>query len=256
MRKLLTFLLVLTAFFSAYPQKLPKVQTASVRAPANIKIDGKIIEWGDKFQAYNTATDVYYTLSNDDENLYLALRVKEPYVFDNIIKHGLRFTVNHSTNKKDVSPVIITYPAMTHDDRWAILNLIATRSNEGASKPVNNSAEALNSLLKAKSKFIKVEGISDIVDKEIPLYNDRGITAVSAFEKPFAYVYELAIPLKYLSLSSGGTTAFSYQIKINYPDPNEKRPPQPPPPPNVKVFESLKVSVAITDFSGEYTLAK
>lgn len=82
MRKFtLTFiklLVILTGQLSvAFAQKLPKVQTTSVWAPPNIKIDGKTTEWNDRFQAHNTGNHVFYTLSNDNKNLYLALRMED-----------------------------------------------------------------------------------------------------------------------------------------------------------------------------------
>ena len=58
----------------ANAQKLPNVQQASLRAPENVKVDGKPTEWGDKLQAYNKATDVFYTIANDYNNLYLIIQ--------------------------------------------------------------------------------------------------------------------------------------------------------------------------------------
>ncbi len=40
-------------------RKLPNVQQVSLRAPANINIDGKTTEWNNRFQAYNDTTHVY-----------------------------------------------------------------------------------------------------------------------------------------------------------------------------------------------------
>jgi hypothetical protein len=57
MKKLQLLLLAVLAFANANAQKLPNVQQVSLRAPANIKIDGKATEWSG-FKALNTATDV------------------------------------------------------------------------------------------------------------------------------------------------------------------------------------------------------
>lgn len=51
-------LLFLLYGFSVGAQKLPNLQQSSMRAPANIKIDGKPIEWG-QYQAYNRATEIF-----------------------------------------------------------------------------------------------------------------------------------------------------------------------------------------------------
>ena len=55
MKKILSILFAVITF-TATAQKLPNVQATSLRAPANIKIDGKATEWNDKFQAYNHST--------------------------------------------------------------------------------------------------------------------------------------------------------------------------------------------------------
>jgi len=68
--KHLTIICFLMIGFFANAQKLPEVQTVNLRAPAGIKIDGKPTEWDSKFQAYNKSTNAFYTIANDDDNLY------------------------------------------------------------------------------------------------------------------------------------------------------------------------------------------
>ncbi len=63
MKKTLWVILLFTT--QAIGQKLPNIQTASLRASANIKVDGKAAEWGNKLEAYNNTTEVFYTLAND-----------------------------------------------------------------------------------------------------------------------------------------------------------------------------------------------
>jgi hypothetical protein len=258
MRKTTLIILSIAAFANAFAQKLPNTQQVSLRAPANLKIDGKATEWGNQFKAYNNATDVYYTLSNDDENLYLCLVAKQYSSLSKIARTGVRFTVNHSTSKKDTSPVVITYPALARADRSALAGLFETRNFEGVKVPIDHSAEALNKLLRTKSKLIKVEGVKDIDADNLSIYNDKGITSASEFGGPSLYTYELAIPLKYLNLNKD-QPAFSYQIKLNYVDEKEEaafRASQPPPPPNTIMLQPVLSYIAVTDFWGEYTLAK
>src|SRR4051812_6120351 len=93
----LTFIAIIALLFGALhlqAQKLPNVQEAALRAPATIKIDGRLNEWKDSLQAYNKATQVYYTVSNDDENLYLAVKADEPRVITKIIDVGITFMIN------------------------------------------------------------------------------------------------------------------------------------------------------------------
>lgn len=103
-------LAILSCFLgiNVHAQKLPKVQQESVYAPVNIKIDGKATEWDGKFQAYNRANCVYYTVSNDENNLYLTVYVSEWINLDKLIYGGLAFTVSNPVNKTE--NVSITYP--------------------------------------------------------------------------------------------------------------------------------------------------
>ena len=79
---------IISASFAANAQGLPKVQQESIYAPANIKIDGKALEWGDKFQAYNVSNHLFYTLSNDDKNLYLIVFATDNATSSKIIYGG------------------------------------------------------------------------------------------------------------------------------------------------------------------------
>ncbi len=266
MKKSILFLTAALAFVYTNAQKLPNVQKASVWAPQNIKVDGKTTEWDDKYQAYNNATDINYTLSNDDKNLYLIIKAAGSMnIQGKILSAGISFTVNHTLNKKDAYAVTVTYPMIKVKDKdWKLVSDLfhsTTWSNiEGNSVKVHSpSLTNLNAAFIKASKYIGITGIKSVAGNEIPVYNDLNIQAAAAFHEPDAvYVYELAIPLKTLALPEGDTKAFSYHIKLNVsesftkqlsaPAPissNLEAPPQPAP-----------QYLSSTDFWGEYTLAK
>jgi hypothetical protein len=248
--RLLISALLLTAFYSADAQILPKKQKASVRAPANIKIDGKATEWDNKFQAYNNATDIYYTISNDDENLYLIVQAKYHAVIDNMIRGGITLTINHSSKKDDAGHIAITYPVLRDAAMADVSNMFAHKAierKEAKQAPIN--VDDLNRLLRDRSKIIYVEGIKAITDTAISVYNDDNIKAAAMFDNHVNYTYELSVPLKYLGLPGDGS-GFSYQIKVNPPADVHPTGHSMPPPPMMMEQEST------TDFWGEYILAK
>lgn len=74
-------------------QKLPNVQTGSLRAPVAIKIDGQISEWDNKLQAHNSVDDIRYTISNDDENLYLTLVAPYKEPCRKALRAGITFSI-------------------------------------------------------------------------------------------------------------------------------------------------------------------
>src|SRR6187402_1229772 len=97
--KLLSAALLFT--ITATAQKLPGKQKISLRAPGNIKIDGKADEWDNKLQAYNNATETSYTISNNGETLFLTIQSTYRDVVYKILTGGITFTINHTTNKTD-----------------------------------------------------------------------------------------------------------------------------------------------------------
>ena len=230
-------------------QKLPKIQQGSVRAPNDIKIDGTATEWNDQFKAYNPATDIYYTLSNDDDMLYLAVKADRHEIADKILRGGITLTINHSVQKKDPEAVSITYPVLRDDDMSAVANMFARKSFDQGDGVVTTTKN-LNQVMEAKSKVINIEGIKTITGHSISVYPPPGIPAVGLFDTQNNYTYELAIALKYLDLPDNGASAFSYHIKVNDLPEQHMNPGSRPSPP------VIITQLGTTDFWGEYTLAK
>jgi hypothetical protein len=99
--KLLMLVFSFFIFLSAVKAQELKIQQASVRAPDKVKIDGKTDEWGKLFpQAHNPDIRVYYTLANDDKNLYLVLLSQGPYPNKKITLGGMSLIISHSLEKK------------------------------------------------------------------------------------------------------------------------------------------------------------
>jgi len=246
--------LALYAFpFSVNAQKLPTVQKISVFAPADMKVDGKANEWHNQFEAYNNANDIYYTIANDNDNLYFVIRAKYNEVLDKIIRGGITITINHSVNKKDLNAVSVTYPVLRDNDMTLVTSMIARKSYPKANSDTSVTVQVddLNQLLESKAKQINIAGIKSIADSSISVYNTQGLKAAELFDRKMQYTCELAIPLKFLSLSAG--RPFSYQVKLNEPAAFKLIPGGKFPPPMVG---QGGIKIATTDFWGEYVLAK
>jgi hypothetical protein len=255
--KALTIITLLT-FFSitvADAQKLPGKQKESLRVPISLKVDGTTSEWNNKFQAHNNATDISYTIANDDEKLYIAVNATYRDIIDKILRGGITFTINHTLKKKDEKPVTITYPFIRDEGVGTITNTYLHNYNEkrdGGTETIN--VTSLNEILGKNYKLVNVTGVAEIAEPQISIYNAIGIKAASKFDEHLAYTVEMAIPLKYLALPNNGADSFSYQIKINEPAEVKRRSPSTgsidaPPPMAITSF-------AATDLWGEYTLAK
>lgn len=214
--KLTLSALLLGIGFTAGAQKLPNVQQASVRAPSSIKMDGKAAEWDYQFQAYNNATNVFYTLSNDDNNLYLTVRATDQSVINKILRGGITFTINTSGKKNEKGGASITYPIFGTDrPRITFKNMPEIIPGNAVSvKRADSFMYANNAMLDAKSKNIITKGIPG-VDTVISVYNEDGIKAVEAFDNKMLYTCEFAISLKHFGLSVDNATKFAYNFKLN-----------------------------------------
>lgn len=248
------FLIILITLiaFAANAQKLPAVQQASVNAPADIAIDGKATEWDNKFQAYNKTTGIYYTLSNNEDHLFLTVQATDPNMINKIVAGGLTFTIQKSGKKNDKDAISIIYPYFTKKNR-PYFNL---KAEQGYSAVLKDSiAKADNKQLDYLMRTIRVSNISD-VDTVITVNNENDIKVAQAFNNNLVYTLELSLNLKQLGISQGGSSKFSYHIsigdlvikglerrsEINYST-------------DVMGYDN-SAAVPTYDFWGEYTLAK
>jgi hypothetical protein len=212
----LSIVLILITY-AANAQKLPNVQTVTVPAPVNVKIDGKANDWNNQFQAYNKATDVSYTIANDKDKLYLVLQSTDEFIIKKMIWGRVIFSINKAAKKEDPNNIMISYPIIDRKDRPAINFKEMPKIIDGNPASVTAANEFMNlsnRRLAEKSKLIKVTGVKGL-DTLISVYNADGIKAASAFDNKMAYTYELAIDMKMLGLSANSADKFYYNIMLN-----------------------------------------
>jgi len=200
--------------FSLSAQAQKTVQESAVWAPDNIKADGKLNEWGDNLQAFNKATQVYYTMANDNQNLYIAMRSANQNAANKIVAGGLNLTINAAGKKSDKDAVVIVFPT---PNIASLSNRVAPavrQPGETGRPQVDNEliAEIQKAAIEA-AKEIRQHGIKEIADTSLSIYNQYGIKAGISYDAKGNLLYELVVPLKYLHLTDG--TAFAYNIKVN-----------------------------------------
>ncbi len=205
-------------------QKKPEIQTISLTAPKNIRVDGKANEWNDSFAADNKRVSVLYSLANDDKNLYLIIKAIGAGTINKILAGGITFNINSSGKKTDKDAFSITYPL--------VKKTIRVQSGQNQVRPSAGSAYAQTSkdltiaqkdsvaIIQHKAKLatvkeIKIAGFKNIADSLISIYNEYGLVARTAMDTKGALIYELAIPLELLSISITEPKEFAYQIKVN-----------------------------------------
>jgi len=267
MKKINLFILATLSFASAYAQKLPVVQQKAVMAAANVKIDGKINEWGDKLEAYNPATDIFYTIANDDKKLYLVVKAADRYNITRIVNGGIKLSIQKNGSKNDNGTPSIQFPYMEKGKRVSFIQRLDLGGATGERKAftLDSAMQANNKKLRVNVKQIYTRGIAG-VDSLLSIYNDQGIQVAHTFDVDKTYTAEIAIDLKHFGLSAADASKFAYHIAVNggvnqYSmgisfgmgtnadgTPAEAFTKQ--------LNEHVKIQGLTTDFWGEYTLAK
>jgi hypothetical protein len=224
-----TFHTILLAGFSlsGYAQKLPDVQSAGLIAPAGIRVDGKNKEWNDSFQALNKRTNIYYTIANDDNNLYVAIKSTDGANNTKIMAGGITFSVNPDGKKREKESITLTYPVVNRGNmnrgggqgggrRMMMGTMMSSSGGQQQSKEQRDSMmAAMQRTQLAQVKEIKISGFKNTTDTLISIYNEHGIKAVASVGADNAFFYEIAIPLAAFGLSKDSSTDFAYNIKLN-----------------------------------------
>jgi len=220
--KIMIAALLLTGInLSAEAQKLNNIQENGVWAPKNVKIDGKLREWDDTFQAYNKTTSIYYTMANDDKNLYFIMKSTDQIINNKFIAGGIDITINTTGKKKEKDAYVIEYPLV---DMTALRSqVMSMRSGIGQAPPrqgddamggMDSATIAMRRKALTNIKELKLTGFAaaDVPDTVISIYNEYGIKTGVDYDAKGNLTCEIAIPLKYLHLNGND---FAYNIKLN-----------------------------------------
>lgn len=205
----------MSASFIAGAQKLNNVQEGAVIAPLAVKIDGKFAEWENTFAAFNKTTKLFYTIANDDKNIYLFVKSADAINNTKIMGGGVTLTINTANKKKEENAFVVTFPIINR------ANMRGLRRPRGAGQgTVQDSASLAEAAAARKTaiasiKEIGVLGFKDIPDSLISIYNEYGIKAAANYDADANLLFEIAIPLKLLGLSAANPKEFAYNLKVN-----------------------------------------
>jgi hypothetical protein len=263
MKKLGLIFIFMFAAIAGYAQKLPKVQNESVWVPANIKIDGTAAEWNYKYKAFDLRNHIFYTISNDDKNLYLIIHTAEQHTINKIYVGGVTFKVI-SVNHPHATPVAISYPYRFGNNG---IYLHAKNEFDKLKKDSIANGQKIRDLLQLKNKDfttmwkeLKAAGIKALNDTVFAVYDAGGIKVKTLFDNQLDYTYELALPLKYLETVLNNSDKLRFDIRLNGGelDNGRMRPSWRFIGPDGSEVVDMNVLYTHdpTDFGGVYTLAK
>lgn len=265
MKKLQLLLLAALLFANAQAQKLPNKQEGALKISKKIKVDGVSLEVGGQYNAFNNATGLFYSIANNDKQLYIVLQANEPEIINKIALTGVKFTIKSVDDKN--ARVSLTYPAQSKDVH-VYFNLTTRKGQQPdtSKKTVDSIMAANNKKATENFKRIRVEGLANA--DTISIYNDLEIEAFGKFDAKKAFTVEMALPLEILRKEINQANTFAYEITVNGAPPIWVGPSvttgSTDPAATARAEEQFRKTIenfnakrtAQTNVSGEYTLAK
>lgn len=220
MKGLLYLIIFCCSFGVITAQKIPNIQHKSILAPDIVKIDGNINEWGNQFQAFNKRQFLFYTVANDNEFVYFIIRCENSLITSKILAGGIKVTFNRE-KKKEKGAASITFPVVGQTEIRSINKSMPAAIADGLNKKEQDDALKSREVAIAKAnsknidmyKTIRALGLQG-VDSLISIYNEDKIKVGLKTDNKNALNYKLAVPLKYLGITSDITTPFYYNIKL------------------------------------------
>src|SRR5690348_8005631 len=76
-------------------------QNTLLPPPDSIKIDGNLQDWGDSLRYLNADKHITYSLANNGDNLYMAIRINDYGEQVMILNAGLTLAIDPHGKKKD-----------------------------------------------------------------------------------------------------------------------------------------------------------
>ncbi|HTK19310.1 MAG TPA: hypothetical protein VL442_07355 [Mucilaginibacter sp.] len=179
--------------------------------PSNIAIDGDLTEWGDSLRYYNQEKQLNYALANDQDNLYMAIRINDRSEQIRVLHAGLTLSIDTRGKKKET--FTMTFPVGDQ----SVQSMAETAQDlQGGNNDVKQ--EDHEDLMKAKLtklREIKVTGFKDIESETMTTSNTYGFKVAIDYDKDGNLVYEAAIPLKFFHADDLSKNEWAFNFKIN-----------------------------------------
>ncbi|WDF55538.1 hypothetical protein [Mucilaginibacter sp. KACC 22063] len=208
MKTQLTLLAALAFGAFVSPCFAQKADNILKQPPADIKIDGNLKDWGDSLRYHNEDKKLDYSLANDKENIYMAIRISDHSEQMRVLAAGLTLGISPKGKKKD--EYSITFPV---GDQGS--TPMFGRHVMGADSITQADRDELMRARLTKLRNIKVEGFSDIEGDMITTSNTYGIHTAIDYDENGYLVYEAAVPLKLLHADANGKKEWAFDFKIN-----------------------------------------
>ncbi|GAB3920820.1 hypothetical protein [Mucilaginibacter myungsuensis] len=215
-RSIVLILILTFSYIALYSQKLPTIQSKYLQAPKNVKIDGRPDEY-EVLGAYNKFNRFYYAISNDDNALYLMVKVDDNKTMRKLVNGGI--TLRIAPEKASLKEAgAITFPKFLVHEKPLFMTFSyqpkILAENEGDQEQEAKRRSYID-LLGTRLKLIGLRNVKDVQDSVVSIYNDQGVKAAISFDRNLSCCLELALPLRLLNFDLRSEKSFQYQLQLN-----------------------------------------
>src|SRR6201996_1989295 len=146
-----------------------KASTSKLQPPpSNITIDGDLKEWGDSLRYYNQEKQLNYALANDQENLYMAIRINDRSEQIRVLRAGLTLSIDTRGKKKET--FTMTFPVGDQSAQGMADNAMDLQSSNNNDVKQEDREDEMKAKL-TKLREIKVTGFKDIESETMTTSN-------------------------------------------------------------------------------------
>jgi len=190
-------LFILFAFLLIIPCLSYAQDNLNVWQSTSVKIDGLSDEWIDNLRYYDSETQLYYGITNDENNLYLCFFTANQMMQMKMFRSGV--TIELKTKTKPKRTASILYPKK--DTTTFQMRSKPAEGEAQAEKPQsqNTGGQGRNMtkrFLEKNPTFIS-EGFVTL-NGTYPTTNENGISLAINWDEKRRMSYEIVIPLKEL----------------------------------------------------------
>jgi hypothetical protein len=193
-KKLLVLILFgIIVFISACS---PKATFQSGWQTTPVTVDGNPSEWRIPLRFYDSDTKLNYTLSNDDEKIYLCVRIVDELSQAKVVRNGINIWFDTLAKKNKKVGILFPVPDRTADEDQADASR-SSGSHHGGGKKPGSDLDAIKKKFLQQANQMQLTGFkSGIPDFLAASQNDYGINVSINWDVNNIMIYEAVIPFK------------------------------------------------------------
>ena len=173
--------------------KVDAQDAMSVWDTSGIKIDGKIKEWPSFFRFYVSGAKLQFDFYNDSANLYLCIKAVDIAAQNRLMHSGVDVWLDPTGKKK--RKIGLTFPLKLEGSPGDIPRKPKTNRDPESEPTEHSRASKLRERVLFAQTSIKVTGMPDVKEPEIPLQNKYGIEIAFDWDSLNILAVEYKIPL-------------------------------------------------------------